>query len=77
MEKKDFKDIETYKQLGLIDAEIANQNIYANNYDLKSLLGCPKEVDGDFSCKNNFLQTLDHRPKIIRKNFVCSYNELT
>ena len=77
MRKQDFKDIETYKQLGLIDAEIVSQNIYANNYELKSLLGSPKEVDGDFfSCSNNKLKNLSFTNNAKLKELQCNSNSI-
>jgi hypothetical protein len=47
-----------------------------SNLDLRSLEGCPSEVDGDFDCYANFLTTLDGCPLKISGDVDCSHNLL-
>ena len=37
----------------------------------------PEIIDGDFSCSNNKLLSLEGSPKIVRGQFTCSHNKLT
>ena len=46
-------------------------------YNLTSLEGCPKEVQGSFNCSFNNLTSLKHGPKEVKGDFYCSNNKLT
>jgi hypothetical protein len=46
-------------------------------YLLTTLEGAPKEVGGDFDCRNNQLTTLEGAPKEVGGNFYCTNNQLT
>jgi hypothetical protein len=43
-------------------------------YDLTSLEGAPRIVDGYFDCSNNQLTSLEKAPEIIRGDFWCIEN---
>ena len=48
----------------------------SNNKHLKSLDGCPKEVQEDFECsKNKLLNSLKGSPKKIGGDFTVTYNK--
>lgn len=41
------------------------------------LTSCPEEVDGDFSCTDNLIISLEGGPEIVGGSFNCIENELT
>lgn len=45
--------------------------------NLRTLLGCPSEVDGTFSCCGNKLATLEGGPKIVGKDYICNESQLS
>jgi hypothetical protein len=56
-----------------------NYNIYLNYKNLTTLKGqeIPEIVEGNFSCFNNQLTSLEGSPEIVEGNFNCRYNKLT
>ena len=42
-----------------------------------NLKGAPEEVEGNFDCSRNDLQSLEGAPKKVRGSFYCSQNRLT
>ena len=53
--------------------------VLLNNKNLTNLSKLPfkfRNVNGDFSCCNNQLTTLDGCPRIVKGDFDCSYNKL-
>lgn len=44
--------------------------------ELKSLEGCPEEIEYGFNCSNNYLTSLKGCPKIVGGLFNCSLNNL-
>ena len=51
--------------------------LYCDNNQLSSLLGCPSYVGGDFNCDNNKLTTLEGGPNEIGYDFYCSGNPIS
>lgn len=45
-----------------------------DNCGLKSLRGCPKKIDGYFSCQMNELTSLEDGPKEVRGSYYCNSN---
>jgi len=60
-----------------IENKIYKNNLNISFKNLKSLKGCPKEVQGYFYCDSNYLETLEFVPIKIHKDFNCSGNQLT
>lgn len=67
-----FKDT----KYGDLTNEIFNKNIYYNRRGLKSLEGCPKEVNGFFNCSNNNITSLKWSSNKIDGDFNCNGNKL-
>jgi hypothetical protein len=44
------------------------------NINLTSLRGCPKSIDGSFSCIKNNLKNLIGGPEIVTENYFCGQN---
>lgn len=68
-----FKNIVRY---GDLNNKIYKGCIEVSGEKLTSLEGCPKQVDNNFYCDENNLETLKYRPKKINASFVCSDNNL-
>ena len=50
---------------------------YCNGNNLKSLVGAPQTVGGDFSCNENKLMSLEGAPQTVGGSFFCLINKLT
>ena len=50
---------------------------YCNGNNLKSLVGAPQTVGGEFGCTDNKLTSLEGAPEIVRGEFSCYNNRLT
>ena len=67
-----FENFPDYIQFGVVKGFF-----WTPHEDLMSLRGCPREVEGNFSCggyKNKFT-TLEGAPRIVGGTFDCSHNE--
>lgn len=66
--------------LNLSKIKVKFNKIYGDfncsNNKLKTLLGCPEEVQGSFFCFNNKLKNLEYSPKKIHKDYLCFSNQL-
>lgn len=63
---------------------VADTNLlyHGGNFDvtgcgLTSLEGCPEQIDNNFSCSFNSLESLNHGPTIVRGFYNCADNHLT
>ena len=50
---------------------------YCNGNNLKSLVGAPQTVGGDFSCNENKLMSREGAPQTVGGSFFCLINKLT
>lgn len=69
----DFNRLEDLPvQFGVVQGEF-----WISDNNLKTLKGCPRNVEGAFICYNNNLTSLEGAPEIVKGKFDCSYNQLT
>jgi Leucine-rich repeat (LRR) protein len=54
-----------------------DSNLNIDSLDLTDLHGCPKFIQGDFSCSFNSLESLEGGPENIDGSFSCGFNRLT
>ncbi len=75
----DTSDLEALPvQFGSIDGDFSLCSFMSQPNDgiLKSLLGCPRTVKGQFSCLGNQIESLVGGPKEVKQNYDCANNEL-
>lgn len=53
------------------------RGLFLSRNKLKTLLPCPTEIDGHFSCTSNHLKNLLFGPTIVSGNYYCWNNYLT
>lgn len=70
-----FSDEDFADKLPIKFGVIRGTMIIANN-GLKTLEGCPSDVDGNFFCNSNELQSLVGGPIEVKGDYECSYNQL-
>ena len=67
---------ESYETDNFID--IKGNDVFVCFRGIKSLVGVPQKVVGDFVCYSNpYLENLKYAPKYVGGKFVCSNNGLT
>lgn len=59
-----------------IDFNIAYGNFSVAETKIKTLKGCPKQVNGFFDCSDNELETLKYIPEIVNGGLFCNDNLL-
>jgi hypothetical protein len=43
---------------------------------IKSLVGCPRIINGNFYARSTCIKTLEGGPRVVTGDYICSYNEL-